>query len=119
CECECLPVVDLQRSRDGIRRILQKSGVLEGPKKMTLRLERPMKNSGSNKFKAAVDDIASTDADVRAAAMDTLAGIAAGEAAPLFRQGLRDTDERVRSHAARGLVRIGHAEALAACLGTI
>jgi len=78
-----------------------------------------MTNSGSNKFKAAVDDIASTDADVRAAAMDTLAGIAAGEAAPLFRQGLRDTDERVRSHAARGLVRIGHAEALAACLGTI
>jgi hypothetical protein len=78
-----------------------------------------MKNSGSNNFQAAIDDIASTDADVRAAAMDTLAGIAAGEAAPFFRQGLRDTDERVRSHAARGLVRIGHAEALPACLSTI
>jgi len=78
-----------------------------------------MTNSGSNNFQAAIDDIASSDAEVRAAAMDTLAGIAAGEAAPFFRQGLHDIDERVRSHAARGLVRMGHAEALAACLSTI
>jgi HEAT repeat protein len=57
--------------------------------------------------------------DVRAAAMDALARIAAAAAAAAFRDGLRDRDERVRSHAARGLARIGHADALQACLSTI
>jgi len=78
-----------------------------------------MTGSGSSKLQAAIEDVASPDADTRAAAMDTLAGLAVVEAAPFLRQGLRDTDERVRSHAARGLVRIGHAEALPACLSTI
>lgn len=86
---------------------------------MTDCLECPMTQSGPNELQMAIDDIVSGDANLRADAMDRLAGMAAAEAAPYFQQGLSDPDERVRSHAARGLVRLGHVAALSACLRTI
>ena len=116
---------------------------------MNLCMEQPMANLRSDRFQAAMRDIASPDPgvraravdtlvelgadsvealpplardaseDVRAAAMDALAQIANAAAIPTFREGLGDRDERVRSHAARGLTRLGDRQALQACLDTI
>jgi HEAT repeat protein len=116
---------------------------------MNLSSETPMGRVRSNQLQAAMNEIASPDPrvradaierlvelsanaaealiplardaadDVRAAAMDALARIAVAAAVPAFREGLRDRDERVRSHAARGLTRLGHEDALQACLSTI
>jgi len=58
-------------------------------------------------------------ADVRAAAMDALARIATPGTEPAFERGLSDADQRVRSHAAAGLVRVHSPRALAACLRTL
>src|ERR1700710_1368325 len=53
--------------------------------------------------------------DIRAAAMDAMARMsfataASAIAASTFRHGVHDRDERVRSHAAQGLVRLGQAD---------
>jgi HEAT repeat protein len=55
----------------------------------------------------------------RAQVMYALAQIGDARAGRAFLAGLKDRDERVRAYAAQGLVRIGHPEAMAACLQTL
>jgi HEAT repeat protein len=74
---------------------------------------------GADSTEALIARACDATDDVRAAAMDALARIAGAAAVSAFHEGLRDRDERVRSHAALGLTRLGHEDALQACLSTI
>jgi HEAT repeat protein len=55
----------------------------------------------------------------RALVLYALAQIGDSRAEQAFLAGLRDSDERVRGYAAEGLARIGHPDAMAACLQTL
>lgn len=55
----------------------------------------------------------------RAQVMYALAKIGDLRAQQVFAAGLHDSDERVQAYAAQGLVRIGHPDAMAACLQTL
>ena len=55
----------------------------------------------------------------RAQVMYALAQIGDTRAQQAFTAGLHDSDERVRAYAAQGLVRMGHPDAIAACLRTL
>src|SRR4051812_18237775 len=63
--------------------------------------------------------IESTAGAARAPAMYALSRVADPESAAVFLRGIEDADPRVRSHAAAGLVRIKHPQALDAAIATL
>lgn len=75
--------------------------------------------AGARAVPGLIDAAGSASPDARAAAMEALAAIGDTAATAAFRNGLDDADERVRSNAALGLVRLRHPQAMTASLGTI
>jgi HEAT repeat protein len=59
------------------------------------------------------------DAGTRSQAMYVISRVGGSEATEVFKLALQDADERVRAHAAEGLVRIDHPAALSASLQTL